>query len=374
MSDQEQVLRDTQENVDALAKMGLVPPEKKPVVNTARKANIFKRVWAEIRTRPPALLDAGGMEARLSGMRFGLRCLMVQGGYKMRKGIDLRDDEIRTRSDATVTLIHNVFIMLQAAEDVIVRHSLTDEYQSVCSDLQKAVGQFVPQPTGVELEKLEGGARLRWRKGQMMARQTFKTLAETVQVPWLKKVFTVINRSLPKGGDFVADADCSPSSHSLEDITEIQTIMYDHVKGARVKDGQSFQTIDEFKAKVRDGFWNPMSGVGSQDDPGMYNFAYIPVSMSPQEATAYYASGGIPAVVTDKKAKGCLLNGYTFEGDRVDAGRDRPAARLRREGRVRARGCRQPSRWADIRRGGMLPQLQAGSRRVAGREEHRRPH
>ena len=133
-------------------------------------------------------------------------------------------------------------------------------------------------------------------------------------MPWLKKVFTVINRSLPKGGDFVADADCSPSSHSLEDITEIQTIMYDHVKGARVKDGQSFQTIDEFKAKVRDGFWNPMSGVGSQDDPGMYNFAYIPVSMSPQEATAYYASGGIPAIVTDKKAKGCLLNGYTFEG------------------------------------------------------------
>ena len=154
MSDQEQGLRDTQENVDALAKMGLVPPEKKPVVNTARKANIFKRVWAEIRTRPPALLDAGGMEARLSGLRFGLKCLLVQGGYKIRKDIDLRDDEIRTRSDATVTLIHNVFIMLQAAEDVIVRHGLTPEYQSVCNDLQNALRNFVPQPTGVELENL----------------------------------------------------------------------------------------------------------------------------------------------------------------------------------------------------------------------------
>ena len=51
------------------------------------------------------------------------------------------------------------------------------------------------------------------------------------------------------------------------------------------------------------------------DDPGIYNYSYIPVSMSPQEATSYYASGGIPAVIIDKKAKGALLNGYSFEGD-----------------------------------------------------------
>jgi hypothetical protein len=147
--------------------------------------------------------------------------------------------------------------------------------------------------------------------------QTYKTLSESANVPWLKKVWEIISPKTHKGGDFVADAsdrDVRRGQHTTDDIRQIKSVMYDHVKSARVQDGQSFLTLDEFKAKVHDGFWNPLSGVGSVDDPGMYNYSYIPVSMSPQEATAYYASGGIPAIVTDKKAKGCLLNGYTFKG------------------------------------------------------------
>ena len=91
--------------------------------------------------------------------------------------------------------------------------------------------------------------------------------------------------------------------------------MYEETLAKRATVGDSFQTIDDFTKRVHDGFWNPINGVGSADDPGMYNYAYIPVSMSPQQATAYYASGGIPAIIIDKKSKGPLLNGYTFEGD-----------------------------------------------------------
>jgi hypothetical protein len=87
------------------------------------------------------------------------------------------------------------------------------------------------------------------------------------------------------------------------------------VKAARVRDGEHFQSIEEYVGHARDAFWNPMTGIGSADDPGMYNYAFTPVCMAPQEATAYYSSGGIPKVIIDKKSKGIILNGYTFAGN-----------------------------------------------------------
>jgi hypothetical protein len=164
-------------------------------------------------------------------------------------------------------------------------------------------------------------------------------------VPWVQKVYQIIAERLP--GNHAADS-VDPLEaelvHPLSEIEQIKTIMYDHVTDARKAGGQQLQTLAEagqaatkramqvFRRKpiidsagkqtgvgyATDGFWNPMTGVGSLDDPGVYNYSYIPVSMSPQEATSYYASGGIPAVIIDKKAKGALLNGYSFEGDGWD--------------------------------------------------------
>jgi hypothetical protein len=182
-----------------------------------------------------------------------------------------------------------------------------------------------------------------------MAETDFRKLAKEATIPWVKQAYEIICRSLPAEKNYITDSKDreSKARHPVEDIDEIKKVMFNHVQAQRVKDGGSFQTIEEatdrmrmaaFSAMrssptferytkdgkrmlrmkgasyVRDGFWNPASGVGSADDPGMYNFAYTPVSMSPQQATAVYSSGGIPAVVTDKKAKGCLLNGYGFEG------------------------------------------------------------
>lgn len=143
-------------------------------------------------------------------------------------------------------------------------------------------------------------------------------------------MYGVISRALPSGKDYVADSiDEQGLAHGPDDIAEIKSIMYDHTKAARVKEEGNLLSLSEFregfsksllskrgmKQLIEDGYWNPASGTGSMDDPGSYGRAYIPVSMSPQEATAYYASGGVPQVITDKKAKGVLLNGYTFEGD-----------------------------------------------------------
>lgn len=64
---------------------------------------------------------------------------------------------------------------------------------------------------------------------------------------------------------------------------------------------------------VQDGYASPQSGIGTAIDPGMNVQSFIPVSILPSEATAYYAGGGIPARIINKKA-GCLsLDGVHFE-------------------------------------------------------------
>jgi hypothetical protein len=143
----------------------------------------------------------------------------------------------------------------------------------------------------------------------------FLTLEQKAREPWIQKVYKVINRARPHPEKVVADAEETEAVHSMDDINEIKEIMYATTLEKRAEVGDSFQTLGDFTKHVHDGFWNPASGIGSRDDPGTRNYAYIPVSMSPQEATAYYASGGIPAIIIDKKAKGPLLNGYTFEGE-----------------------------------------------------------
>lgn len=67
---------------------------------------------------------------------------------------------------------------------------------------------------------------------------------------------------------------------------------------------------------VQDGYENPVSGVGTFIDPGMKTEAFVPVSILPQEATAYYASAGLPARVIDKKAGVLALDGIHFECDK----------------------------------------------------------
>jgi hypothetical protein len=73
--------------------------------------------------------------------------------------------------------------------------------------------------------------------------------------------------------------------------------------------------------RVMDGYYNAMTGQGVTGfDPGSFNLAYTPVSMSPNECTSYYSNGGLPAIIIDKKVKGAMINGYNFVCNDEDTG------------------------------------------------------
>lgn len=137
-----------------------------------------------------------------------------------------------------------------------------------------------------------------------------------------------IARILGKGtkNKITKDSD-SALSHSTTDIKEVCDITYNHIMSQRAvaaasSSGQGYMSLDEarqaavidVKRFTKDGFYNPMTNIGVNGvDPGMQNMATIPVSISPYEATALLASGGLPEIIINKKSKGILLNGYTFE-------------------------------------------------------------
>ena len=131
------------------------------------------------------------------------------------------------------------------------------------------------------------------------------------------------------------------------ELQQIQSEMYAEVKDNLTRDGSPVQSVAEMKQALRlqtenritgqiqqrlaerklrqdlaknpgivqDGYMNPVSGIGTAIDPGMYTEAFVPVSITPEEATAYYSNGGLPSKIIDKKA-GCLtLNGVHFECD-----------------------------------------------------------
>jgi len=140
----------------ASAEMQGVTPQELPTVPVVPNLGpLWKRVLREWKAKAPRAIDAAKVNTEIRGVKFGMRCMMIIGGYRFKKGMRETDEEIQKRADATVTLIINVFMMVRAAEDVIVRHGLTDEYKAQLAHLQSAMAASVPQPTGEELAKLQ---------------------------------------------------------------------------------------------------------------------------------------------------------------------------------------------------------------------------
>lgn len=151
-----------------------------------------------------------------------------------------------------------------------------------------------------------------------MKHRAFSDIAKSVTSAPMKAVYGIIATKELK---FTADS-LSPIQLSTREVGEIRTHLYEQVKANYVADGTSFESVDEAVARfkkplaefVQDGFFNPYTGTGVRGiDPSMFDTAYTPVSMSPNEATSYYASGGIPQIIIDKKSRGALLNGYSFK-------------------------------------------------------------
>ena len=149
-----------------------------------------------------------------------------------------------------------------------------------------------------------------------MIHKQFRDIAKTVKAPEMRAVYEILAQKEPT---FISDS-LLPVRLSTGEINEIQSHMYGQVKANMVNDGVTYISLSESRAKfeqyIRDGFTNPYTGIGVRGvDPTMWNQAYTPVSMSPNEATSYYTSGGIPAVIIDKKSQGALINGYAFEAE-----------------------------------------------------------
>ena len=168
---------------------------------------------------------------------------------------------------------------------------------------------------------------------------TFNKLQTTEKNEHHRAIFEIL-ASHEQGSDETQDG----YEQIVLDATELETIkneMSDIVQDARAAAGD-IQTatemrqrlISDFPAKLRaqveerlareklrnnpgivqDGdYANPDTGIGTAIDPGMKVESFIPVSILPGEATAYYAGGGLPTRIIDKKA-GCLsLDGVHFE-------------------------------------------------------------
>lgn len=89
----------------------------------------------------------------------------------------------------------------------------------------------------------------------------------------------------------------------IQSVTELK-------ESLRIKTAEQFSNLK----MTKDGYFNPVSGIGIPFvDPGLATQSFIPVSITPNEATSYYANGGIPARIIDKKAGCLLLDGMHFE-------------------------------------------------------------
>jgi len=173
----------------------------------------------------------------------------------------------------------------------------------------------------------------------MNYREVLESIKKTTNDRDLIRVYELIARD-SNGSEVAHTADSSSAvpalSHTMETITQIRDAMYRSVQSNR--EHGTFIEVDEWVQKmvksvpkllnsgpkftrdnegkvVADSFYNSVTGVGTSSDPGFYNTASIPVAISPQQATAYYASGGLPKVIIEKKVEGPFINGYSFKGN-----------------------------------------------------------
>lgn len=143
-----------------------------------------------------------------------------------------------------------------------------------------------------------------------------KELAENTNIPgYLRETYKILGDKACVG---LTEDSTSYGKHSISDIDEIKGLAFEEILAGYVEDGISTQSVKELKTSMvqnytKDGFFNPMTGVGTANDPGSYNTAFTPVAIGPMEATSVYSSGGLSQLIVDKKAKSVLLNGYQFE-------------------------------------------------------------
>ena len=76
--------------------------------------------------------------------------------------------------------------------------------------------------------------------------------------------------------------------------------------------------FESVKAFVKDGFYNPGSGFGTDIDVGNWGRPYEPLLIGPYDASAMYSSGGLSQIIIDKKSRGLVISGYEFTSGKME--------------------------------------------------------
>lgn len=106
--------------------------------------------------------------------------------------------------------------------------------------------------------------------------------------------------------------DARPGTQTAEEMKQSLISNFPATIKARMEEMLAAEKLRNTPGIVQDGYAAP-SGIGTAIDPGMNVESFIPVSILPSEATSYYANGGVPQRIINKKA-GCLsLDGVHFE-------------------------------------------------------------
>lgn len=154
-----------------------------------------------------------------------------------------------------------------------------------------------------------------------------KTLVEKCEhEPHYKEIFKLLTGKMGQLQYTADGVPSSPISHTADEIATIQKELYGAVQDNYLNAyGTKFRTMDDvnkqaqaysdaaLKQVIKDGFYNPLNGIGGVNDPSNASTATIPLLIGPSEVTALYANGGISQIIIDKKSKGVLLNGYRFK-------------------------------------------------------------
>ena len=147
----------------------------------------------------------------------------------------------------------------------------------------------------------------------------FDTAKDSTDSKLFKEVYGILARGR-KQGQFTADG-IGRRSHTISDIDEVKAVTWDHILASRAAAGEETVSVDEVRDSLRmtkDSFYNPMSKIGTHEDPTTFSSATIPVAIGPFDATSIYSSGGLAEIIINKKSKGVLLNGYKFESGNKD--------------------------------------------------------
>lgn len=158
----------------------------------------------------------------------------------------------------------------------------------------------------------------------------FAKISDNCKDENFKEIYSIISGRVDTATGVNDEAPSKPVSFSNDEVERIKDLQFETVKANYTADG-GFKTVDDIKKEVtidtnkaiksimKDGFYNPGSGVGTEIDVGNWGRPYEPLLVGPYDASAMYSSGGLTQIIIDKKSRGLCISGYEFTSGAMES-------------------------------------------------------